>query len=126
MVDGEAMTIFGPNPTPEQRKLRALEDELDRLRSQVGSTQVARTDALPKSVAVAMEFVHRFQDTTHPRLMGCPFDGEVEVIWRATREEEDCAMDSACQLLQDYFDVHARALRGGGPRERVEHPEVEE
>ena len=106
------MTIPKVQETDDQRKLRVLQDEVDRLRSEVSSIPEARKAAapiqdqnIPKPVLFAANYTLSHIHLNRPQVVMNEY-GDVEFVQRIQSVEELGAAGAAFDLLREYFDAH--------------------
>lgn len=109
------------NETEEQRRYRLLSNQVDvlthdvrELQANKGKPQAVELNEraeVPKVIAFAQDTMRIIQERIHPEIRRNPIDGHIETIGREpTRGEIDC-LESACHLMQDYFDRHNSKLQ---------------
>lgn len=106
-------------PTEDQRKIKILNEEIERLNQLIatgGTTPEQNMDrSVPNHILFATAFIVRYQDSSSPKAIEvAPSQGDVdyEIVEREPMTEELMAVGAACDLLRDYFDSHnTRMLR---------------
>lgn len=111
------MNIPRTNPTDDQRKIKVLNDEIERLNSMITSgvpmpCAGSNDREVPVAVLFAAGFIYRFQDASTPRAIGgSSWSGECgEVVERESTTDELMAVGAACDLLRDFFDRNNHKL----------------
>lgn len=103
-------------PTEDQRKIKILNSEIERLQQLIatGGVSNSSTDngSVPTPVLLAISFLARYQETTTPKLVGASMfhEDEGEIVVRDILTEEQMAVGAGCDLIRDYFDQHNRRM----------------
>jgi len=89
----------------DRRKMRVMQEHIDSLESQLNDMSAVPQKAsppIPMPVYVALRFVDRFQQHSAP-VIASSYD-QIEVVDRNFLQAEILAVESAFDLIREYFD----------------------